>query len=528
MHPLRIALVAVTLAAVAPLANSADHPPPGGKVFRFRLPFEPQTLDWHLGDVPIPITQNIMRGLFKVDAKGNVVPDLVDTFESKDGGKRWLFRMKTKIKWSDGVEFTSHHAAEGLRRLLDPRLASSYAYFLFDVEGAKSFYSGKSKQIGIRAPSERELEITLQTPIAFFPAILTHWVTFPIRSELLEKYPDYWRNPERIATLGAFKIQRWIQNTRIVLAANPHAEEKPWLERVEGWIVTEDQTALNLFDSGQLDFISDPGTAGMGRSDLVHRPSPILYFVGIGPGHPFSSKPQALRALSLALQRSEIPQALSVPHRPATKLVPPEIPPEYSNQNRSFDADVGQAQTLMAAAGFKEPAGVPVIRLRFFNRPAIAELAQWVQAQWKKNLGLRVELEGSEIKSYWSQLAKSPEAFFINSKGAAYPDADTFFRLFASENGTRNAQNLGRWMDRGYDRRIEQAASTSEPSARAKLYNQAEKILLEEKPGLIPLYFRSSEYLIKPYVEGLVINPLSSIFFEKIRYPDHALRRSAR
>jgi oligopeptide transport system substrate-binding protein len=219
---------------------------------------------------------------------------------------------------------------------------------------------------------------------------------------------------------------------------------------------------------------------------------------------------------------------LGTPHRPTTRFVPPEIPPPFQSQARSLEADVGQAQTLMASAGFSEPAKVPPIRIRYFNRPAILELAQWIQAQWKKNLGLRVELDGMEIKTYWSQLAKTPDAFFINSKGAAYPDADAFFRVFATEPGTRNPQNLGRWTDTQYDKWIDQAGATSGADQRAKLYSLAETRLLDQKPGLIPFYFRSTEYLIKPYVEGLSINPLTSVSFGKVRYPDHAFRKRAK
>ena len=183
---------------------------------------------------------------------------------------------------------------------------------------------------------------------------------------------------------------------------------------------------------------------------------------------------------------------------------------------------------MLATAGFKEPRKVPVLKLLYFNRPAMAELAQWVQAQWKKNLGLRVELEGHETKTYWTQLAKKPQAFFINSKGAAYPDADAFFRLFTQVESGKSSQNLGHWQDAEYDRLIKRAAGAEALAERKKIYAEAEDRLLELKPALIPLYFRSTQYLAKPYVEGLVINPLTSITFEKVKYPPQAFRKSTK
>ncbi len=501
-------------------AAAREAKPPSGRIFRMRLALEPATLDWQLGDISIPITQNIMRGLFRIDESGKVIPDLVDSFSSKEAGKRWLFQIKKGVKWSDGVAFTAHHAAAGMRRLLSPELASSYAYFLFNIEGARGYHAGKPSLLGIHALSDYELEVVLDKPLAFFPSILTHWVTYPVRMDLLLQSRSYWQNPERIATLGPYKIKEWIQNNRLVLVPNPHAERPPWFQRVEGWVVVEDQTAINLFDSGSLDFVPDPGPGAVARKDLVQKNGPILYFIGLGPGHPFSSKPEALRALSEALNRAEIPLALNAQHRPTRSLVPPELlaPLHASPEKIPTSADLGKAQTLLAKAGFTEPGKVPVLKLQFFNRPAISELAQWIQAQWQKHLGLRVELEGHEPKAYWSTLEKTPKAFFINSKGAAYPDADAFYRLFASAHGQLNLQNLGRWQDAEYDRWVNQAAETIDPDERRKLYDRSQQRLLVENPGAIPLFFRSTGYLVKSYVHGLTINPLTSIDFSKATY----------
>jgi len=463
------------------------------KLFHFRLPFEPATLDWTLGDVPIWVTQNSMRGLYRVDEQGKVVPDLLRKASQRSGGKAWRLELQSGIHWSDGIPLTAQHAADGLRRLLDPATASSYSYFLSGLTPA-----------AIKASGELVLEIELPKPLPALPAILTHWVTFPVRQDLIARWKDYGNNPKHMAFLGPYRIESWDHSSQIVLV--PMGATKGF-DRVEAKIIPDDNTALNLFDTGQLDLLTDPGELTRARPELASKPSPISYFIGVGATHPLTSKPEGILALSLALDREQIPQALNAPHRPASRYCPPEIcvwepgfmhPPGDRRE---------RARKLLKAAGFGPGAVMPPLTLRYFNRPAIRLLAEWIQSQWKSVLGLQVQLDGQDPKTYWSQLGKTPAALFINSKGASYPDADAFFSLFTSP----SAQNLGRWNDKEYDRWIAQAASTQSQKERVSLYQRAEKRLIEERPGLIPLYFRATQVLIKPGIRGLVINPLTSL-----------------
>jgi oligopeptide transport system substrate-binding protein len=508
------------LSALA-VAAPANPRPPAGKLFRIRLPFEPATLDWNLGDVPIPVIQNAMRGLYRVDETGKVVPDLVADATVKDEGRTWIFHLKPGVRWSDGVPLSASHVTESFRRLLHPSTASTYAYFLFDLEGAYGFHEGKADLLGLKVLTELSFELRLAHETPYLPAILTHWVTYPIRPDLIARYKDKWTEPPNLETLGPYQIKEWSRQTRIVMTRNPHAEPKPWFERIEAWVIADDNTALNLYDTGHLELMTDPGQAAGKRPELFHRPSPISYFVGIGPGHPLTQSRAGILALSAALDRTEIPKALGAPHRPTLDLCPPEIwsalgpaPVDSYLDTIPLEGAPALARSLLKDAGFPPGKAVPPLKLRYFNRPAIKELAEWLQAQWKQKLGLAVTLEGQDPKSYWADLTANPAPLFLNSKGAAYPDPDAYFRLFAD----RNPQNLGRWSDEDYDKWMDEAQRKGAAAERRGLYVQASRRLLVEKPGILPLYFRHTGYLVKPYVKGLVINPLTSVDLTSASY----------
>ena len=488
------------------------HRPPSGKLFRFRLPFEPATLDWTLGDTPVLVTLNTMRGLYRVDEEGSVVPDLVKSEQVLNEGRVWRFTLKEGISWSDGVPLNAGHATEGLRRLLDPLTASGYSYFLSDIEGARE---SDPRKYGIKILSDSSFEIRLSHPVPYLSSILTHWVTYPVRPDLIARYKDYGSNPKHMAYLGAFQVTDWQRGLRLILTPNPKAETPPWFQRVEAWIVNDDLTALNLFDTGHLELMTDPGNLNFRHADLKSHPSPILYFVGLGSNHPLTKSVNGVRALTLALNRQEIPRALGAEHRVALELCPPEIWKNIGGEASSPEAPselTGSPSGALAElrkAGFESGDRVPPLTLYYFERPMIRELAQWLQAQWKKNLGINVTLEGADPKVYWSQLAKRPVDLFINSKGASYPDPDTFFRLFTSS----SPQNLGRWKDEEYDRWVAAGSTSTSARERRAQYALASKRVLREHPALIPLYFRATQMLVKPYVSGLKVTPLTGVDF---------------
>jgi len=515
-------LLFATTDGIAAPRKKIEPRQPAGKIFRFRLPFEPSTLDWNKGDVPIAVIQNTMRGLFRVDEDGEIAPDLARSHSTRENGKVWTFTLREGIKWSDGVPLEARHFVDGIRRLLAPATASSYAYFLYDVEGARAFNKSGAGQPGASAPSADTLEIKLAAPVAHLPAVFTHWVTFPVRMDLIEKWKNDWREPGHMAFLGPFRIIEVRPNVRVVLEPNKFSDVKPWMNRAEGWIIPEDNTALDLYDTGHLELMTDPGQAAAKHKDMKHLPGPIAYFLGLGPGHPLTTKRAGVLALSAAIDRTLLPAALGAPHRPAAGLCPPEIwqalgksaPAEKLAANIPLKGSPELARAFLKQAGFATPALVPPLTLKFFNRSAVRELAEWLQSEWKKNLGIVVALDAMDVKTYWAELARNPAPLFLNSKGASYPDPDAFFRMFADE----NAQNLGRWDDAEFDRLVAAARAASGAGDRRALYLKASARLLDENPGIIPLYFRDTQMLVKPFVKNLGINPLTSVYFSGVSY----------
>lgn len=488
---------------------------PSGRVLRFRLAFEPATLDWTMGDVPIWVVQNTMRGLFKISPKTNQPePDLVEKYEWSDDGKLLKLKLQEKIRWSDGVVFTAAHASEALRRLFDPKTRSTYGYFLNDIAGAETLHPNK---LQIRTTGTHAMEIRLKHPVPYFLSILSHWVTYPIRPDLIATDPHYGQNPDKMAFLGAYTIDNWTHGIRIVLKPNKKRdlEKSPYMERIEAWIVQDDATALRLYQTGHLEVLMEPPATTPipeSTSQTQEIQSPILTFLGVTPNHPLTRSAETLHRLSAALERSQIASLLGLPHRPADGLF---CPPEVLAPWGSLDPSAISSPQAPAEPLQEELTRIP-LTLGFFEKPSIRELAQWLQGQWKQKLGIEVRLRSFETKTYWKEMAASPLPLFLDTQGASYWDPDLFFSHFLST----NPQNLAHWKNFEYDRLTLEAASTPNGKARAQLYQKAQEILLVKQPGIIPLYWRTTRVLIQPYVLDLKIDRMTGVDFTNVRYAD--------
>ena len=171
---------------------------------------EPGTLDWNLAtdSSSFLIINNIMKGLTKLNKDLKVENNLADEWYFTDESKI-IFKLKKGILWSDNKELKAHHFKDSWERLLNPKTAADYAYFLFDIKNAKEYNSGKIKnfeEVGIKIINDYIIEIDLIEKKTYFPSLMSFMSTFPIRKDLISIYKESWVKKENLVTLGEFRL----------------------------------------------------------------------------------------------------------------------------------------------------------------------------------------------------------------------------------------------------------------------------------------------------------------------------------
>ncbi len=139
------------------------------QVFHFRIRSDPPTLDWSKATdhVSITIIDNIMEGLVQYDDKLQPAPALASNWDISKNGKTYTFYLRKDIYWTDGQPIKASDFEYSWKRLLNPETAAEYAYFLFDVEGAEDYNTGKTKtadHVGVRALDDSTFQVRLRVP----------------------------------------------------------------------------------------------------------------------------------------------------------------------------------------------------------------------------------------------------------------------------------------------------------------------------------------------------------------------------
>lgn len=520
---LALVLVSFGVLQVAPARVKAADAPDKSRIFTFRMTSEPETLDWNKAHTAIEtyLLMNLMEGLMTFDPKFKVTPALAASYSLSKDQKTYTFKLKPGVKWSDGIPLKAQDFVYSWKRLISPVTGASYAYLLFDVEGAEDFYKGKLtdfEKVGIKARDDLTLEVKLLRPIANWIYIPTFWVTFPLRQDVAEKYgslsSSVWATPGRMVTLGPYKLVSHDIDSKIVMEANAgYYGEAGNIAQIVAQLVRDDSTALTLYETGKLDMLVDLSTIDLkrlgGRQDLKSFPYFKVGYMGLVTNkYPFTN-PKIRRAIAMAIDKSKISAILHGGQVGASSFVPTPMAGYSKNVGLPYNPEKAKKELKEAGIDASKPLSITITMP---NSDKMLILGQYLQAQLKTVLGMDVTLEPFDHKTFRAQLNIFAYPSFINSWSADFPDPDNFLSVFLSDSGN----NKTTWKNPEFDQLVLSARTTSDAKLREKKYFEAQKKLLDDQAVVIPLYYEPNLALVKSRVQGLQINPLNYLILKRV------------
>lgn len=486
------------------------------ETLRINLQTEPPTLDYGKATdtTSNEININIMEGLVAYDLASpdlKAIPALAESWEATEKNKVWTFKIRKGVKWTDGVELKAQHFVDGIERVLNAATGSDYAYAFYILKNGQAYYDGKIKdfaEVGCKATDDYTLVFTLKGPASFFPYMLTHHTAYPLRKDNLEKNgTSTFTDPTKMVTLGPFKVKTWEHDKVIILERNDsYYGEKPKIKFIQGYMINEGATALNLFDTGKLDFLPEFPTTEMAkqqtRPEFKRHPALILQYYGFNTKKKPLDNPWLRKAIVASIDRKQIVDMIAGGQTPLTSWIPVGMSGYEPDRGIKFDPE--KAKEYLAKAGVSDPKKVPKITIGINTNDDHKRVAENLQAQIKKNLGIEVEIQNEEWKVYLNKLKVNPPAIFRFGWSADYPDPDNFLSLMTSY----SANNHTLWKSKSFDDIIEKAVVESDNSKRLQMYSQAQKMMLEDDAVAIPLYSSVRQKLISTRVENFPINSM--------------------
>ncbi|WP_028533860.1 peptide ABC transporter substrate-binding protein [Paenibacillus sp. UNC217MF] len=188
----------------------------------------------------------------------------------------WTFKLKDGLKWTDGTPINAKTYEYSYKMLLDPKLANKNSYILFDdipIVNANKYFKGEAKweDVGIKVKDDTTLEITLESKmpeIDIYGAFANGGATSPVNEKLYEggmkadrTETTYGTTVEQVPSSGTYRLTEWVRDQHHTFEKNPDsplaAIYKP--DRIETRVVTESSTRVQLWEKGEIDFVSISG-----------------------------------------------------------------------------------------------------------------------------------------------------------------------------------------------------------------------------------------------------------------------------
>ncbi|MEW5947545.1 MAG: peptide ABC transporter substrate-binding protein, partial [bacterium] len=484
------------------------------QVFTFSNGTEPETLDpGKMTGIPeANIALALFEGLVALDHRTLApVPGVAERWEVSDDGKVWTFFLRKNARWSNGDPVTAHDFHYSWKRVLEPETASRYAYQAYYIRNGAAYNRGDLKdfrQVGVKVVDTYTLRVELENPTPFFTDIAAFHTLFPVHKKTVEKYGDRWTRPENMVSNGPFLLKDWKPRDRVVVVKN-HTYWDAGAVKLEKVVIlaTEDEnTAFNMYEAGETEWIRTVPLPQIPRLKDKRKDFHITPFLGIYY-YLFNTTRKPLddtrvrKALDMAVDKAKICEyVLKAGQQPAAAFVPPGIPGYTSPPGPPYD--VKRARQLLAEAGFPDGKGFPRLTILFNTHEAHKSVAEVIQQMWNQNLNVRVELENKEWKIYLKE--RETLNYDIARAGwiGDYVDPNTFLDMFVTGGGNNNTG----WGLKRFDDLIAAAAGTFDPGERAKIFREAENILINEQMPVMPIYYYVNMNMIKPWVKGFHFN----------------------
>jgi ABC-type transport system substrate-binding protein/class 3 adenylate cyclase len=432
------------------------------------------------------LSEQLFRGLLRVDRELNVVLDLAQDCRVSSDGIVYRFRLRPDARWSDGVPVTSEDFVFAWQQGRDRALPD--AHVLQDVEGMHALEDGT-------------LEIRLKGPRSYFPYVLASSPAFPWPRHRVEELGDCWMRPEGLVSNGPFELSSFddafmaLRRNRVAPRLRGNVDDV----RIE---FTERYISKETWETGRYDFVRFADTFEAGPQTLVEsRPTLATTYVGFrGSGPPFDDE-RVRRAFAQgtdAEQVARLATSRARPMEPAVRggVIPPAMPGHSHRVGLDYDLEV--ARRMLAEAGYPGGRGLPNLTLvGFIESPAgVEEIAR----QWSQ-LGARIEvnvlsfsdveaaaIDGTADAWLWGWTADVPDPYGMLDGllgwGPLYRDAEIVGLL-------------------------ERARSVSVQDERIGLYREVERLWIAERAAIIPIGYLRETVVRRPWVEGLWVTPLS-------------------
>jgi peptide/nickel transport system substrate-binding protein len=454
------------------------------------------------------VVPNVIEPLLRYDAKGNMLPNLAESWEQTDP-LTYVYKLRQGVKFHDGTEMTAADAAYSMQRILDPKLAAPLSFFTPNVKSAK-------------ATGPYELTVKLSKPDSLFSyagAILVGGVA---SKKFIEASGKKAGTPSTgMVGTGPYKFVSWKRGQELVIERFDdywNKDRLPKVKRVVVKILQDEATTISSMQTGEIDGtfgLSGKGVKAVRRSakdvQVVEAASYFVHFLALNNQRKPWDDPRVRQAVSMAIDKKGALQSVWAGYGTLAKSPVTEVEWGYERETMkaaydklpAFDRDIEGAKRLIKEAGAEGASAEILVGTGWGEELALATQAAG------KEIGLNFTIKKIPLPQLYAKIlsdkGKDYDAFIVDW-AADVPDGGETLRNFHSQN---KVTNESAYENPKVDKLIDAQNATTDTAERAKLLAEVQDIVVNDQSWIV--YYSPS--VLMPLNKRLGGFELSSLWF---------------
>ena len=497
----------------------------------FALQNEPDGIDPSVtnNSFASPFLANCFEGLVTYDTTtGSLIGGDAESWTISDDGTVYTFTLRDGLKWSDGSPLTAKDYLYTFKRILTPATTAQYVSMLTDyIAGAQEYYdgTGTDETLGVKAPDDKTLVITLKEATPYYIDILTMWTFSPVQQATVEANGDQWTaSPATYVCNGPFMISEMNMGESVVLVKNPEYYDaaKVSLDKITFRYITDMSTALLAFESGEIDGSRSFPSSDFARlkaddAGIVSVPSYGTVFYNFNCSKAPFDNALVRKAFNLAIDRTSlINDVVQIPAEPAYSFIAPgyvvdgkDFVDGRSTFELSATADVAAAQAALTEAGYPNGEGFPEITLSYYTNDTVKKVVEALAEMLQTNLNIKINISNEEWAIYYPNVQAGNFDLCAMGWSADYLHPMTFLPLLK----TGDINNLGKYSNPDYDALVAKAQKEVDPAKAMTIMQDADNLASAQYP-MLNLYYKANMMLMKSYVQGYYLNASDMLYLK--------------
>ena len=462
------AVVAAPGALLSGMAQAAE--PKRGGVFRLGMgggsttdTLDPGSLTDSVG---IHLEHQIRSHLMEISPTGELVGDLVETWETKPGATEWTLELRKGVEFHNGKTMTSADVIHSIQHHIQ--------------EGSTSAVAGQMGKISeMKADGDNTVHLTLSEGNADFPWLLSdyHVSIFPTEG---------WESG--IGT-GAFSLVSYEPGVRSETTRNPnyYKEGRPYFDGSTITVVSDSAARDNALKTGQVDATN---RVSQRTAHLLDKTPGVSVHKIVGTKHytvpmltnipPFDNV-KVRQALRLAIDREAMLKTVLGGHGDIGNDLPIGRNQEFYNTDlpqRQYDPD--QAAFLLKEAGFE---GLSVELSAADSAFDGAVDAAVLMAEHAKAAGIAINVIRESNDGYWSNVWQNKP--WVMCYWSGRPTQDWMWTIAYESGGSWNDNN---WENADFQGLLKAARVEVDRAKRKDMYWEMQRLHWEEGGTVVPLF----------------------------------------